>query len=387
VFYEHLKPGGLITFSRWYTDSFSEEITRLFSVAWATLLEEGVKDPGDYIAIIRSGPVATLILSNRPFSAADLAKIKSIATTMGFEPLYLPGQPTQLDQIREVAKAHTIADLARLRSASDVDYSPVYDSSPYFFNSVHLVDVFRFMNHTHGAPGAVFAMFFVVQFMIAAILLVAFTIVAPAIWWGKRHASRPPPGGMIYFIAIGIGFMLVEMAMMQQLTILLGQPIYSLIVVVAGLIFSSGLGSLASDALRLRSSIESRLPALAVVVVLAGYSLAVLPVIHYFIAGVLAQRILISFLLVAPPGFLMGFCFPIGMRWLKILGEERNLPWMWALNGAAGTLGSFIALVLSMDTSILICVLTGAGCYLLAAAAMPGKMKEASPVASTAGTS
>jgi hypothetical protein len=379
IFYRHLKPGGLVTFSRWYTDSFNEEISRLFAVAWATLLEEGVKDPGDYIAIIRSGPVATLILSNRPFSPADLAKIKSITETMGFKPLYLSGEPTQIDQLRVVAQARTTADLAHLRSASYIDYSPVYDSSPYFFNSVHLVDALRFMSHLHAVPSSVLAMFFVIQFMIAAGILVAFTIVAPTVWWGKRHACRPPPGGIVYFIAIGIGFMLVEMAMMQQLTILLGQPIYSLIVVIAGLILSSGLGSLTSDALKLRSRLESRLPALAVVVILAGYSVAVLPMIHSFIASVLAVRVLVAFLLVAFPGYLMGFCFPIGLRWLKNLGEERNLPWMWALNGAAGTLGSFIAIVISMDTSITICGLTGAGFYLLAAAAVPGRRREADP--------
>jgi hypothetical protein len=186
------QPGGLITFSRWYTDSFHEETSRLFAVAWATLLEEGVKDPENYVAIIRSGSVATLILSNQPFSAADLAKIKSITQTMGYEPLYLPGEPTQIDQIREVAKARTIADLAPLRSASYIDYSPVYDSSPYFFSSVHLVNIYRFLGHPSGAPRAVFAMFFVIQFMIAAGILVAFTIVAPTVWWGKRHASPPP---------------------------------------------------------------------------------------------------------------------------------------------------------------------------------------------------
>jgi hypothetical protein len=73
----------------------------------------------------------------------------------------------------------------------------------------------------------------------------------------------------------------------------------------------------------------------------------------------------------------MGFCVPVGLRWLKICGEEKNLPWMWALNGAAGTLGSFIAIVLSMDTSIATCTLAGVACYLLAAAAMPGRITKA----------
>jgi hypothetical protein len=103
------------------------------------------------------------------------------------------------------------------------------------------------------------------------------------------------------------------------------------------------------------------------------YSLLVLPVVHTFTAGVLWQRVVISLALVTPCGFLLGFCFPIGMRWMAALRQEANLPWMWALNGAAGTLGSFVAIVLSMETSIHTCVLAGAACYFLAGCVMPAK--------------
>jgi hypothetical protein len=96
-------------------------------------------------------------------------------------------------------------------------------------------------------------------------------------------------------------------------------------------------------------------------------------VMHAFTADLLWQRALIALALVSPCGFLLGFCFPVGMRWLNALSQGRNLPWMWALNGAAGTLGSFVAILISMDLSIGFCVLTGAGCYVLAGIAMPGR--------------
>jgi predicted membrane-bound spermidine synthase len=178
---------------------------------------------------------------------------------------------------------------------------------------------------------------------------------------------------MIYFLAIGLGFMLIEMAMMQQLSIFLGHPIYSLIVVLGGLIFSTGVGSFVSDKWQLGSSLMSRIPALLVAVCVVLYSLVVVPVMHMFTGALLWERVLISLALIAPCGLLLGFCFPVGMRWLKTLSQEQNLPWMWALNGAAGTLGSFIAILISMDTSIAACELTGAGCYLLAGLAMPAK--------------
>jgi predicted membrane-bound spermidine synthase len=167
--------------------------------------------------------------------------------------------------------------------------------------------------------------------------------------------------------------MFVEIAMMQQLSIFLGHPIYSLVVVLAGLIFSTGIGSLASDQLQLTSRWHSRLPAMVASLLILLYSFAVMPVVHSYTAGVLWQRVATSLALVTPCGFLLGFCFPVGMRWMTALRQEKNLPWMWALNGAAGTLGSFVAIVVSMETSINTCVLTGAACYFLAGCVMPAK--------------
>jgi hypothetical protein len=145
------------------------------------------------------------------------------------------------------------------------------------------------------------------------------------------------------------------------------------------LILSTGVGSLVSDRLRLTSSTVSRMPALAVTLILVLYSVAVVPVIHRFIADTLVQRALFSLALVAPCGFLMGFCFPVGLRWLTVLKQEENLPWMWALNGAAATLGSFVAIVISMETSIVTCALIGAACYLLGAIALPSSRAVPAP--------
>jgi hypothetical protein len=262
--------------------------------------------------------------------------------------------------------------MAALRNASDLDYSPTFDTSPYFFNAVHLRKVPYFFR-TRNQDSNLRAILFLLAFMLAAVILVISTVVLPARLLVKRQSDgqAAPSRGIAYFIAIGLGFMLVEMAMMQQLSIFLGHPIYSMVVVLGGLILSAGLGSLASDSWPVKSTWQSRIPTIAVSLLVVLYSLAVLPVIHAFIAGVLWQRVLVCLVLVFSCGFLQGFCFPVGMRWMTALSQERNLPWMWALNGAAGTLGSFVAIIISMDTSIGTCVLTGAACYLLAGLLMP----------------
>jgi len=381
IFYRDLKPGGLITFSRWYYGEEAAQTYRLFSVAWAMLLSEGVEDPSRNVALISSGnsttkSVSTILVSNEPFSEQDLAKLRGITDRLKFTVLFLPGEPTQVPEISSVASMHALPELERLRHAADFDYSPVFDNSPYFFNVVRLRNLPRLLRESLRRSLSNFqALFFVLAFMAAAFVLVIAAIVIPLIQWARRRSVEKAPlvGGVVYFLAIGLGFILVEMAMMQQLSIFLGHPIYSLVVVLAGLILSMGIGSFVSDRLSATSTVVSRMPALVAAIGLLVYSAAVLRVIHGFVANLLWHRVLLSLAVVVPPGFLMGFCFPVGLRWLKQLKQEDNLPWMWALNGAASTLGSFVAIVISMETTITFCALTGATCYLLAGAALPSK--------------
>jgi SAM-dependent methyltransferase len=374
VFYEHLKPGGVISFSRWFEGAESAETFRLYSVARAMLIAEGVRNPDAQLALVRSGGVATLLASNQPFSQQDLQGLKSIIGEMSFTPVVIPGEPILEPELQRIAAADSLEDLAALREGSDVDYSPTFDSSPYFFNAVHLKNLATLVRSGgHGAN--LRAILFLFVFMVAALILVMTTIVLPATLLNFRTdgAMKPLYGAVAYFIAIGLGFILVEVGMMQQLSIFLGHPIYSMVVVLGGLILSAGAGSLASDKWQLKASWQIRVPALVTACSVVAYSLAVLPVIHAFTADLLWQRVLICLALVSPCGFLLGFCFPVGLRWLNALSQGRNLPWMWALNGAAGALASFLAILISMDSSIRICVLTSAGCYLLAGLAMPPK--------------
>jgi hypothetical protein len=362
----------LITFSRWFYEPEFAETYRMFSLACAMLLREGVKDPSRNIALVAADSVATILVSNQPLSEQDLRNIRAIAGQMEFRVLFLPGEETPVPELRSAATARTLGELRRLSDAQGFDYSPVFDSSPYFFNSVRLRDLPRVLKGG-AAMGNVRALFFVLAFMLAASILVALIIVLPLKLWAGRQALFTPPawGGIAYFISIGMGFMLVEIAMMQQLSIYLGHPVYSLVVVLAGLILSTGVGSLASDRLRLASSTIGRMPALAATLILMLYSAAVIPIIHRFIAETLWQRALICVGLVAPCGFAMGFCFPVGLRWMTMLRQKENLPWMWALNGAAATLASFVAIVISMESSIATCVVAGAACYLLGGAVLP----------------
>jgi hypothetical protein len=380
IFYQHLRPGGFLTFTRWAGPGPTlVETLRIFSSAWATLLAQGVSNPGDCIALVRSGPVATLLLRKGPFNPGDLGMIRKIAHEMEFEILYLPGEPPQLPELRKVTAARTPADLSHLWYLGALDYSPVSDASPFFFSFVRLSTLFRVAKASAAGSivsGSVVALASLLCFMLAGVFLLALVIVIPLTRWVGLPVRRDATMGfgIVYFTTIGLGFMLVEISMMQQLSLLLGHPNYSLAVVLAGLVFFSGLGSLASEKIPLASSLACRLPAAGAAIILLGYSSVALQAVHIFASAPLGWRVAVSILLIAPGGFLMGGCFPVGLRRMAELGRDDALPWMWALNGAASVLASFAAVVISMETTIGTTAVIGAACYGIAAVFLPRKI-------------
>jgi hypothetical protein len=381
IFYRHLNPGGLITFTRWNSELERIQTSRMFALAWATLISQGVSNPGQQIALVGWGPVATILVSNQPLSGADLQELQTISNRYGFKILFSPEQPATDSDLKQVVATKTLGQLSHLNSGM-LDFSPVYDSSPYFFNSLKLsqmrtTDLSQIFRSERWG-GNLRALLFLLAFLVATLILLAIAILLPVTRWAEvpvRWDYRVL-GGIVYFVAIGLGFMLTEMAMMQQLSLFLGHPIYSLIVVLTGLTLATGVGSFASEALLLKSNGHVRAPAIAAAAIISVYSLSVLPLIHRYVYLPLSSRIGVSLALVLPIGFVLGFCFPVGLRWMKELKRNDCLPWMWALNGAASVVAGFFAIIVSMETSITISVLIGAGLYLCAAIALPWMIQD-----------
>jgi hypothetical protein len=161
-----------------------------------------------------------------------------------------------------------------------------------------------------------------------------------------------------------MGFMMAEIALLQFFSVYLGHPIYSLGVCLFGLILASGLGSLASDSLRLSG--RGRLLAWGGLVV--AYLLAMqgaLPSIFQATAGQdRILRVAVSLAAILPLGFLLGFAFPTGMRLVESI-DSLPAPWFWGVNGAAGVLASVLAVITSISFGINVTMMIAAACYLL----------------------
>lgn len=383
---DHLTDDGVLTITRWVFDGL-----RLVSLAQEACAARGL-DPARHIAIVRHERVATFLMSKRPFTSEQVARLTSHADAMGFAVLYVPevhgaahGEgvtplPTQsgYDDPPEMLQSRTSAgDYARFILAPDrqrfidaypVDIRPTTDDRPFFFHTTRLADQFdvafgRSMLFGNGLSALL------TLFGISA-ALVALFVVAPLLMGGGRPGSGWARW-LAYFGALGAGFMLLEVAMLQRFVLLLGHPVYSLTVTLFSLLLGTGLGSFltrAVDDQRIRRVTMSALMAIVVLALVSRFGVPWL--VDAAIPWPLAVRIAVAVAILVPAGILLGMALPGGMRMLATRRPEIA-PWGWGMNGAFSVVGATLAVFIAMNWGFSTTFMAAATVYALAAAVFP----------------
>ncbi len=171
---------------------------------------------------------------------------------------------------------------------------------------------------------------------------------------------------MTFFAAIGVGFLLFEIALIQRFTLFLGFPTYSLSVVLFALLVFTGLGSLASA--RAREPRRALVAALAVACALIGVAaFALQPLLAALIDLPFPARVALTVALIAPPALLLGTAMPIGLARLRGL-HAGAVPWAWAINGVSSVLASVLAVAIAITWGFRAVTLLALACYLVALA-------------------
>ncbi len=369
IFLERLTPDGVFTVSRWYGPGEVNETGRMVSLAVATLQNLGVADPKRHLFMASSGSVATLVMSRSPLSERALAALRTAAATYAFSVLLDPQGQAASPLLESIVSAPDRNTLERATRASYLDLSPPTDARPFFFNQLRLdrlfdQNLFAAAKRPGVYGGNLGATLTLAMLILISAVLVAATIIVPLRSTVSKAASTVTIAGTTYFALIGIGFMTVEIALLQRLSVFLGHPVYALSVVLFSLILSTGVGSLASERVPLDSS-----PRLIGWSALTSVYLLALPswlpeVLLHLESASLLFRAGLAVLVLAPAGLLMGFGFPTGMRLVSMI-DERPTPWFWGINGAAGVLAAGVAVLTSIEFGIDTTLRIGAVCYLL----------------------
>ncbi len=369
----HLTPDGVMSFTRWGFDPPRESL-RVVSLAVAALRQLGEKNPARHIAVVREnlqklegwGAQDTILVARQPFTAADITSIEQTAATARMEVVYLPGT-TLNTPFRSLLLA---ADPASFYGSYPFDVRPVSDNRPFFFYTVQPRDLLKFLR-TASRENADFKVNKAVPvlFGLVAISIVAMLIIISLPPLVLRHGLPRGKGvapALLFFLFIGAGYILIQVALIQKFVLFLGHPTYALTVIIFSMLISSGLGSFWSKSL-VRADI-SRLYVVLFLVASAIVALAIIvgPVAESGVALARPLKILISILLIVPAGFAMGMPFPTGLTLL-----ERVMPsavrWAWAINAASSVLGSAAAIFLAIYLGIQATLIIGGACYLAAA--------------------
>jgi predicted membrane-bound spermidine synthase len=380
IFLDRLADNGIFTVSRWHNPRNLGETGRVVSLAVATLLGSGKKDPSAHIAMITTANLSTLLLSKEPFNIDDISALENYVAEMGFDAAILPGRQPSHDALRRIISAGSLDQLESAVSDEILDFSPSTDDNPYFFNMLRLNHLRSFNWPGPGVMRGNLAAHITLIGLIISLLAVSLWAIALPLWLrsksekAKNKKSSILWSGATYFSLIGAGFMFAEIGLIQRLSVFLGHPIYALGILLFTIIASTGLGSFFSERLPLTRPpwIYIYPPAIAIAVIAVRFAL---PAIASSMGeSPILNRAIVSVLLIAPVGLLLGVCFPTGMKLVR-LARFAETPWFWALNGIFGVLSSALAVFLAIHIGISANFYISAACYTCLLVCIPGMYK------------
>ncbi|MFN7974806.1 MAG: hypothetical protein U0166_21055 [Acidobacteriota bacterium] len=346
-FWRHLTPDGVLSFDRRYLAPPRESL-KLVATMVEALERMGVPEPARHLAVVTDSRYTETLLKRSPITDADMAAIRDFASRQGRQVLFDPekdaGSP--FDTVIRSPRA----DRERFFASYVYAVEPTTDDTPFFFNYYKWRNILKPSGPSTG--GYVTTSFplglITLAWSLVQIALLAFLgILLPM---QDRSAFAAPGSGrsIVYFGALGLGFIFVEIGLIQKLMVFLGGPAYSMAITLFSILLFSGLGSLwARDP---KGSVAARAARLgtAIVVLVPVLGLA----LHHGVPRMLVlpwvARAAVAVACVAPLAFLMGMPFPTGLHALG-RSEPGWVPWAWSVNSFMTVLGALLAILVSME--------------------------------------
>ncbi len=397
----HLKPDGLLIAERWLQLPPTESL-RLWSLMVEALRRTGVADPAAHLAALRSFQTSLVMAGPAPFPARELDAIRDFATARQYDLLWLPDlgetgasfsavsdeelRALGVNRYNVVPGAPHFRTFAGLLAATDpgsfyrdYDYAvqPPTDNRPFFFHFFkwrQTPEIIAALGKTwqpFGGTG-----YLVLVLLLALVVLLSLVLILLPLAVGRvvqkgttgdriDGKTRFNPRYLLYFSLIGLGFLFVEIPLLQRFIVYLGQPAYAFAVVVGALLVASGLGSR-----YLTNRIRPWQGIAALVALVFTYPL-LLPILFEVTFGLpLAGRIGVAALGLSPLGLLMGTPFPQGLARAQQYAPGLT-PWIWAVNGCASVVSAVLAPMVAIDLGFGAVMLIGAGAYLGALLSLP----------------
>ena len=370
-YYDHLSADGVLTMSRWWTFASTPETVRLVILAAGALEARGVApaDTRKHLYLARKGNLGTLLVKPSGFTLEESARLHASSAQYGYTVVLAPDVNGDAMLTRMLAAGAWSDEVRRYPH----NVLPPTDDRPFFFYFVKPGDLLSWDHFSSKklANPAVWLLSALGAMLIALTVVFVFLPLVIRRFGDLRGEARGDLGrrllGLAYFAAIGFAFMVVEIALIQRLSLFLGHPSYSLIVVLFAILLGTALGARASKRAQPwagRATLGAGL-VIAVLAVIAAYQLA--PFLRGLITTALPWRMAIAATVVFAFGLAMGLMLPLGVA-LLARRDAVIVPWAWGVNGGTSVIGTVGATVIAINAGFTATFLVGAALYAAAGA-------------------
>ncbi len=380
----HLKDDGILSIHRWLFLPPRESL-RLSSIALSAYQKMGINDPEKHILVIGDISMvwATNLFKKSAFTPEDMVKMRSYCNKYGYKIIFFPKINPPEEQLRleheyyshigdkdlleasrvfnHLFTAYKQREIESFYSNYRYNVRPVFDNNPFFFEYNRIIDLYKIKDFHLRGNWPLFTLYYL---LIITFIAVIGLIILPLYIFKRKGLETPRAAATsIYFSALGIGFMFIEIGLMQKLVLFLGHPIYSIALVLSSLLIFSGLGSFVSGRIGWRNERIIFFSVLSIFVILLIYTGILGPIVSHFLKEDKITRVTLSLALLAPLSFFMGMPFPSGLK--KIEKDYPGfIPWAWGINGGSSVLASILCIIVAMWLGFLSTLIAAALVYL-----------------------
>ncbi|MBI4686502.1 MAG: hypothetical protein HY756_01775 [Nitrospirae bacterium] len=355
-YFSSLKDNGVLSIIRFG----DREPMVILTTAIKAMKEMGIKEPYRNFIIVKQAICTDVMMKRTPFTEEDVSTIKRfveginmvadsiripIDDMVGYEAVnkaeiqYMPLQYANDGNPFAEFIAYSKADEeGRYISGFHQNIEPLTDDKPFFFQYEKIENIFKYKNSV--IYNLIKTAFQVFVFSVLLIFLPVYILKRKQAAMGYNFSY------LIYFFSLGIGFMLVEIGIIQKSVLFLGHPTYSFITVLFSILLFSGIGSLASAFIK-DSFKAIAISMCAVVVMIFFYSSYMESMYIRLLPANTALRMITMGLLLSPLGFVMGMPFPKGIQMVS-KRDANFVPLSFAVNSVFSVLGAVSSVPFAM---------------------------------------
>ncbi len=389
--FSKLNDDGVICLSTWIDYPYKNPL-KLFATISEMLYERGFENSAQHIVAVKNWNTITIILKREPITKTEIQDVRAFCKEMKFDPMIISNidveEADYYNKLEDKLFYSIIIKIfesqeerEKLYSDYEFNIKPSTDDRPYFSQFLQLKSIPKLAEFFGNQSVAFFEVGLIIlyitffQILILSIVL----IIIPLFKIGRKGNNQPElipksrngkTGKLrtfMYFSGLGLGYMFIEIILIQRFTLYFGNVIYAAAAVVSLMLVASGFGSLVSQKIQAKPN-RLILIILIILIPLLSYAVLIFPLLKLTIIFSLPVKIIFTTLLIAPAAFFMGMPFPIGLRLLALDGDPYNsgqIPWAWGINGIFSVIGAVLAMIVAVELGFLWVMIFAIGAYIL----------------------